>query len=830
MLLLTGIFFLAFHVDPVSAQENPIIYINSDGSISPATTSISTVDNVTYRLTGDMTASTLIIERNNTIFDGAADNSQWFYGKDASVSAILLINVSGVVINNTRIDFYENNGIDLINSNNITVCSNYFASISLDSIYLSNCFDVTISGNSFSGNQYGVFLDAGSTNVFVSENDFQKQSAPSIYVSASPNNTIIGNTLENNYCEGIELESSPGNTITGNIVSNTLGGFGFGMFIADSSDTTVDENTVTLTATVPPLPANWGGGIYICGCSNDSIFQNIFEGNKEAIVFVVQGDVNNVVFHNSFISDSVAMWSGSVALDDGYPAGGNYWSNYNGTDLFSGPYQNVTGSDGIGDTPYVIDANDIDNYPLMQPYVLPSVTISPGTGAIGLGMPQTFTANPEGGRGPPFTYQWYLDGAPVSNANDSTWTFTPSSITLHTIYVVVADVCGVSATSNIARVSVFALAPNVTVQVSSPASTHPGEMPVTISATNTGNCELSNVQIVDTQGIISVGNITLEPGLSSAYSEEVVIPSSFSSTIWQDTFYVSGTDPLGSNVSDSVVLNVVVLNPAISIAESSSLIGYQGDNITYAVTVNNTGNCPLYAIVVNDTILGEIYSCDYWSVGQSETFNINYTVPFQASTFNESSTIISNATAYAIDALGWTVNDSASWTVLVPSPVIVSNITVDNPWVYKGGTANVNVTIKDNEPSPENVWVTLYYNITANESINAYPILLNGGQSYTLQFEWDTGTVPCLNYTLTTTAALTNSCNTLSNGTITVRLMGDVNGDGRVDLKDLALVARAFGSTPGSPNWNPAADVNGDGVVNMKDIALVARNFGQHYP
>ena len=57
---------------------------------------------------------------------------------------------------------------------------------------------------------------------------------------------------------------------------------------------------------------------------------------------------------------------------------------------------------------------------------------------------------------------------------------------------------------------------------------------------------------------------------------------------------------------------------------------------------------------------------------------------------------------------------------------------------------------------------------------------------------------------------------------------GDINGDGRVDMKDIALVARAFGSTPTSPNWNPAADINGDGTVNMKDIALVARNFGQH--
>jgi len=52
-------------------------------------------------------------------------------------------------------------------------------------------------------------------------------------------------------------------------------------------------------------------------------------------------------------------------LDAGYPLGGNYWDDYNGADLFSGQYQNETGSDGIGDTAYTIDVNNQDNYPLM---------------------------------------------------------------------------------------------------------------------------------------------------------------------------------------------------------------------------------------------------------------------------------------------------------------------------------------------------------------------------------------------------------------------------------------------------------------------------------
>ena len=58
-------------------------------------------------------------------------------------------------------------------------------------------------------------------------------------------------------------------------------------------------------------------------------------------------------------------------------------------------------------------------------------------------------------------------------------------------------------------------------------------------------------------------------------------------------------------------------------------------------------------------------------------------------------------------------------------------------------------------------------------------------------------------------------------------ILGDVNGDGKVDLKDIGIVARAFGATPSDPRWAPAADLNGDGRINMIDISLVASNFGK---
>jgi len=54
----------------------------------------------------------------------------------------------------------------------------------------------------------------------------------------------------------------------------------------------------------------------------------------------------------------------------------------------------------------------------------------------------------------------------------------------------------------------------------------------------------------------------------------------------------------------------------------------------------------------------------------------------------------------------------------------------------------------------------------------------------------------------------------------------DLNCDGKVDIKDVAIVALAFGSYPEHPRWNPIADVNGDEKIDIKDIAKVAIDYG----
>jgi hypothetical protein len=60
-------------------------------------------------------------------------------------------------------------------------------------------------------------------------------------------------------------------------------------------------------------------------------------------------------------------------------------------------------------------------------------------------------------------------------------------------------------------------------------------------------------------------------------------------------------------------------------------------------------------------------------------------------------------------------------------------------------------------------------------------------------------------------------------------LLGDVDRNGRVDLRDLVAAAAAYSSTLGEPNWNPYADLNKDGTVDIRDIVLLVHNYGMKW-
>jgi hypothetical protein len=66
-------------------------------------------------------------------------------------------------------------------------------------------------------------------------------------------------------------------------------------------------------------------------------------------------------------------------------------------------------------------------------------------------------------------------------------------------------------------------------------------------------------------------------------------------------------------------------------------------------------------------------------------------------------------------------------------------------------------------------------------------------------------------------------------------LDGDANLDNKVNIADLAIVGRAFGTRPGDARWDPRADVGRntgnplpipDGKIDIGDLIIVGRNYG----
>ncbi|MGA3191840.1 MAG: NosD domain-containing protein [Candidatus Bathyarchaeia archaeon] len=156
-----------------------------------------------------------------------------------------------------------------------------------------------------------------------------------------------------------------------------------GIWLIDGSSNSIYDNNVT----------NNGVGIWLDSSSNSTLSGNNVANNYYSLYLTNCSE--NSIFHNSFVNNTNEVHTeGSANIwDDGYPSGGNYWSDYNGMDLYSGSSQNETGKDGIGDTPYVIDTNNRDNYPLVKPYPCIHAIAAEGVGASKTIIGQGFTTN-----------------------------------------------------------------------------------------------------------------------------------------------------------------------------------------------------------------------------------------------------------------------------------------------------------------------------------------------------------------------------------------------------------------------------------------------------
>jgi len=140
---------------------------------------------------------------------------------------------------------------------------------------------------------------------------------------------------------------------------------GGGIYITDSNEINIINNTI----------ANTQYGINLRNSTNNSIFGNTIVENDVGIQFI-ELSTNNTIYHNNFNNglQTYRVNIGGVFLntwDNHYPSGGNYWSDYAGVDMNKGSGQNKTGSDGLGDTPLIIDQSNRDRYPLMKAWNWP---------------------------------------------------------------------------------------------------------------------------------------------------------------------------------------------------------------------------------------------------------------------------------------------------------------------------------------------------------------------------------------------------------------------------------------------------------------------------
>jgi parallel beta-helix repeat protein len=162
---------------------------------------------------------------------------------------------------------------------------------------------------------------------------------------------------------------------------------GTGILLNSASNGVIQNNQVTLnylglllvrTSNVQ-VTANGASfnnfGIYVSESDGILITENNLSQNTEYGLYL-DFSGGSSIYHNNFIENTVQAgeYYASSAWTNGYPSGGNYWSDYNGIDRYSGPGQNQTLSDGIGDTPYTdldTDMGEQDNYPLTNPWGSP---------------------------------------------------------------------------------------------------------------------------------------------------------------------------------------------------------------------------------------------------------------------------------------------------------------------------------------------------------------------------------------------------------------------------------------------------------------------------
>jgi parallel beta-helix repeat protein len=234
----------------------------------------------------------------------------------------------------TIVDGNKADNVIYIRANNVTV-KNFTVRKSgvypFCGILVENCVSATITNNIVLYNYEGISL---------------------LY---SFNNVISNNTISNNY-HGVYLYSSGSNVISGNTISSNKY---HGVYLYSSGSNVISGNTIS---------SNNYDGVYLYSSGSNVISGNTISSNKYHGVNLAPLSDYNTIYHNNF-NNTIQVLS-QVANFWDHCGEGNYWSDYDKQELII---------DGIGDFPYVIDAVNKDNYPLMGMFYNFSITFGKET-------------------------------------------------------------------------------------------------------------------------------------------------------------------------------------------------------------------------------------------------------------------------------------------------------------------------------------------------------------------------------------------------------------------------------------------------------------------
>jgi hypothetical protein len=267
---------------------------------------------------------------------------------------------------------------------------------------------------------------------------------------------------------------------------------------------------------------------------------------------------------------------------------------------------------------------------------------------------------------------------------------------------------------------------------------------------------------------------------------------------------------------------------------------------TYEFTLSFNPN--MLAVVSESFLPDANLPTPNWQVnGNTGTFwaNVTYDTPINSVPPITIATITFKISNYGTSPLTFTNDKLGNTTgLLMPHQTVggsvsvlnhdvaITSITTSTNETYDGQIVNITTTAQNVGLGTENFTVNVYANTNLIGTTNVLNLLPN--QTTIIETSWNTSgyanlTAYTINAQATPVPYETNLANNaLTDGTVKIKIIGDVNGDGIVSILDLQAWDAAYGSSQGTPNWNPQADLNNDGTVDKADGVLIILNYGNH--